>query len=74
MDVDQGLGAAGADPRGVGLGQHRPNRGKCTTPHTHTLLPPGFGVCCTTYPFEVIYSNQYPTCVMLAGTILFCYE
>lgn len=37
MDVDQGLGAAGADPRGVGLGQHRPNRGKCTTPHTHLV-------------------------------------
>lgn len=37
VDVGQGLGAAGADARGVRLDRARPSRGKCTTPHTYTV-------------------------------------
>ena len=38
MDVGQGLGAAGAEPRGVRLDRARPSGGKCTTLPPHAFI------------------------------------
>lgn len=38
VDVDQGLGAAGAESRGVWLDRARSGRGKCTTLIHQTIL------------------------------------